>query len=324
MMKYTRLATAALITAVVLIGCGEKKMASKSFHVYGILDTAEVAIGDIARFQVWAMGAGERNIEFPRLELDDNNISVGEGKNLIGEDEGDKGIEFKLTFWDTGAFEIPPYVVQIFKGNEQEADYAIPTDPFTVTVHSIISEAEPTLRDIKPPVPIPTIISWKILISLLGIGLSLAALFWMWRKRVKEEREEKVEVIIPSRPPYEIAMEKLDQLKEQTPIDPDQIKNFYADLSYLVREYLEYQYFVRASEMTTTEIEEARYLIPTDQEKLADVIAILKIADLAKFARFQPDLNQSKEDLNMIENFLKFTRLSWTNIKNGVKKMEVV
>ena len=117
MMKYTRLATAALITAVVLIGCGEKKMASKSFHVYGILDTAEVAIGDIARFQVWAMGAGERNIEFPRLELDDNNISVGEGKNLIGEDEGDKGIEFKLTFWDTGAFEIPPYVVKIFKGN---------------------------------------------------------------------------------------------------------------------------------------------------------------------------------------------------------------
>ena len=306
------------------MGCGEGKIASKSFHVYSNLDTADVAIGDIARFQVWAMGAGERNIEFPRLEVDNANISVGEGQNLTGENEGDKGIEFQLTFQDTGAYDIPPYVVQILTEDGKEVDYAIPTDPVTVTVHSLISEAQPTLRDIKPPVPIPTIVPWKIILSLLGIGLSMAILFWTWRKRVKEEQLEKEEVFIPSRPPYEIAMEKLDQLKEQIPTGPDQIKNFYAVLSYLVREYLEFQYFVRAIEMTTSEIEDARYLVPTDQEKLHDVITVLKRADLAKFARFQPDLNQSKEDLKMIKDFLKFTRLSWTTVKNGVKPMEAV
>ena len=324
MIKNTRFAAVALIIAVVLMGCGEGKIASKSFHVYSNLDTADVAIGDIARFQVWAMGADERNIEFPRLEVDNANISVGEGQNLTGENEGDKGIEFQLTFWDTGAYDIPPYVVQILTEDGKEVDYAIPTDPVTVTVHSLISEAQPTLRDIKPPVPIPTIVPWKIILSLLGIGLSMAILFWMWRKRVKEEQLEKEEVFIPSRPPYEIAMEKLDQLKEQTPTGPDQIKNFYAVLSYLVREYLEFQYFVRAIEMTTSEIEDARYLVPTDQEKLHDVITVLKRADLAKFARFQPDLNQSKKDLKMIEDFLKFTRLSWATVKNGVKPMEAV
>ena len=324
MIKNTRFAAVALIIVVVLVGCGEGKIASKSFHVYSNLDTADVAIGDIARFQVWAMGADERNIEFPRLEVDNANISVGEGQYLTGENEGDKGIEFQLTFWDTGAFDIPPYVVQILTEDGKEVDYAIPTDPVTVTVHSLISEAQPKLRDIKPPVPIPTIVPWKIILSLLGIGLSMAILFWMWRKRVKEEQVEKEEVFIPSRPPYEIAMEKLDQLKEQTPTGPDQIKNFYAVLSYLVREYLEFQYFVRAIEMTTSEIEDARYLVPTDQEKLHNVITVLKRADLAKFARFQPDLNQSKEDLKMIEDFLKSTRLSWTTVKNGVKPMEAV
>ena len=324
MIRNTRFATVVLIIAVVIMGCGEEKIASKSFHVYSNLDTADVAIGDIARFQVWAMGADERNIEFPRLEVDNANISVGEGQNLTGENEGDKGIEFQLTFWDTGAYDIPPYVVQILTEDGKEVDYAIPTDPVTVTVHSLISEAQPTLRDIKPPVPIPTIVPWKIILSLLGIGLSMAILFWIWRKRVKEEQVEKEEVFIPSRPPFEIAMEKLDQLKEQTPTGPDQIKNFYAVLSYLVREYLEFQYFIRANEMTTSEIEDARYLVPTDQEKLHDVITVLKRADLAKFARFQPDLNQSKEDLKMIEDFLKSTRLSWTTVKNGVKPMEAV
>ena len=324
MIRNTRFATVVLIIAVVLMGCGEGKIASKSFHVYSNLDTVDVAIGEIARFQVWAMGSDERNIEFPRLEVDNANISVGEGQNLTGENEGDKGIEFQLTFWDTGAYDIPPYVVQILTEDGKEVDYAIPTDPVTVTVHSLISEAQPTLRDIKPPVPIPTIVPWKIILSLLGIGLSMAILFWTWRKRVKEEQLEKEEVFIPSRPPYEIAMEKLDQLKEQTPTGPDQIKNFYAVLSYLVREYLEFQYFVRAIEMTTSEIEDARYLVPTDQEKLHDVITVLKRADLAKFARFQPDLNQSKEDLKMIEDFLKSTRLSWTTVQNGVKLMEAV
>ena len=324
MIRNTRFATVVLIIAVVLMGCGEGKIASKSFHVYSNLDTSDIAIGDIARFQVWAMGAGERNIEFPRLEVDNANILVGEGQNLTGENEGDKGIEFQLTFWDTGAYDIPPYVVQILTEDGKKVDYAITTDPVTVTVHSLISEAQPTLRDIKPPVPIPTIVPWKIILSLLGIGLSMAILFWTWRKRVKEEQLEKEEVFIPSRPPYEIAMEKLDQLKEQTPTGPDQIKNFYAVLSYLVREYLEFQYFVRAIEMTTSEIEDARYLVPTDQEKLHDVITVLKRADLAKFARFQPDLNQSKEDLKMIEDFLKSTRLSWTTVKNGVKPMEAV
>ena len=207
MIKNTLFAAVALIIAVVLMGCGEGKIASKSFHVYSNLDTVDVAIGDIARFQVWAMGADERNIEFPRLEVDNANISVGEGQNLTGENEGDKGIEFQLTFWDTGAYDIPPYVVQILTEDGKEVDYAIPTDPVTVTVHSLISEAQPKLRDIKPPVPIPTIVPWKIILSLLGIGLSMAILFWMWRKRVKEEQIEKEEVFIPSRPPYEIAME---------------------------------------------------------------------------------------------------------------------
>ena len=71
--------------------------------------------------------------------------------------------------------------------------------------------------------------------------------------------------------------------------------------------------------MTTSEIEDARYLVPTDQDKLHNVITVLKRADLAKFARFQPDLNQSQKDLKMIKDFLKSTRLSWTTIKNGVK-----
>ncbi len=316
--------TAVSLTILILAGCSEKSDRARAFHVYGGMDTTIVSIGDIARFQVWAMGAGERKIEFPLMELDDPNITVSGGEEIEGEFEGDRGFEFQITFWDTGSYVIPPYSVQIVSGESDEVDYSIATDPVEVEVHSLISEAQPTLRDIKPPVPIPTIIPWKIILSLLGIGLSTVALVWMWRKRIQEEIDESQRIVVPTKPPYDVAMEKLDHLRNRSPSSAEEVKLYYAELSYLLREYLEHQYFVRAIEMTTSEIEGARDLIPADGEKLDGVIEMLKRSDLAKFARFRPGISDCKTDLNVIDDFLRTTRLHWTTARNGVKPMEAV
>lgn len=312
-----------ILGLALIMGCGGKKTAASAFHVYSEIDSSDVAIGDIVHYQVWAMGSGARKIEFPPPEIDDANITVGEKISLSGEHEGDVGKEFALTFWDTGSYEIPPYAVQVLTEGGGEVDYAVTTDPAVVTVHSLISEEQPTLRDIKPPVPIPTIIPWEILLSLVGIALAAAALVWMWRRRLIE-KEEKEEIRVPTRPPYEIAMEKLDALRDQDLTSSERIKRFYVDLSYLVREYLEYQYFVRAIEMTTSEIEDARHLIPADQDELEAVTDVLKRADLAKFARFQPKPERCMKDLETIDHFLRSTRQSWTTVRNGVKTVEAV
>jgi len=316
--------TVVSVMILLLAGCSEKSDRSRAFHVYGGLDSTDVSIGDIARFQVWAKGAVERKIDFPLMEIDDSNVNVSEGTEIKGEFAEDKGIEFQLIFWDTGSFVIPPYEVHVLNAQGDEVEYTIATDSVEVTVHSLISEAEPVLRDIKPPVPIPTIIPWKIILSLLGIALSVAALVWMWRKRIQDANEEKPQFIVPSKPPYEVAMDKLDRLRSQSPSTAKEVKIYYAELSYLLREYLEHQYFVRAIEMTTLEIETARHLIPADKEKLDCVIDMLKRSDLAKFARFRPDISECKKDLNVIDDFLKTTRLHWTTTRNGVKPMEAV
>ncbi len=316
--------TGVSLMILILAGCSEKSDRSRAFHVYGGLDTTSVSIGDIARFQVWAMGAGERKIDFPLMEIDDSNVNVSEGTEIEGEFAGDKGIEFQITFWDTGSFVIPPYAVQVLNAEEDQVEYTIATDSVEVTVQSLISEAEPVLRDIKPPVSIPTIIPWEIIFSFLGIALSVVALIWMWRKRVQAENEDKPQIIVPSKPPYEVAMEKLDRLRNQSTCTSNEVKIYYADLSYLLREYLEHQYFVRAIEMTTSEIEDARHLIPADQEKLDLVLEMLKRSDLAKFARYRPDISDCKKDLNVIGDYLKTTRLHWTTTRNGVKPMEAV
>lgn len=308
----------------ILFGCEDRKDNSREFHVYAGLDTTEVVIGDITRFQVWAIGTGKRKIEFPPFEFDNKNISMSEIKETQGEFKDDRGIEFFLTFWDTGSYQLPPYNVHILSEESGEVDYSIQTDPMTVKVHSLITGINPKLKNIKPPVPIPTIIPWKIIFSLVGIVLCALALVWMWRQRIQNDIGDNEEIRIPHKPPYEIAMFKLEELRNKLPSNPDSIKKYYGELSYLIREYVENQYFLRAIEMTTSEIEEAKFLVPVDVKKIDNVIDVLKRADLAKFARFQPSISFCVGDLQVIDDFLRYTRLSWTTIKNGVKPMEAI
>ena len=205
-----------LLNYLIIIGCSEENKKTSDFYIYGELDTTDVVIGDVMSFQVWAKGAGDRKIEFPPLIIDDNNISISEGKILENEFKDDRGVEFQLTFWDTGDFQIPIYNIGILTEEGKELVYPIQLDPSQIKVHSLLTEAQPKLRDLKPPVPIPTIIPWRNILSILGILFSIIGLVWMWSKRIHDENK-KIEIAIPNRPPFEIAMDKLETLSNENP-----------------------------------------------------------------------------------------------------------
>ena len=312
-----------LLYYLIIIGCSEENKKTSDLYIFGELDTTDVVIGDVMSFEVWAKGVGDRKIEFPPLIIENNNISISEGKILENNFEDERGIEFQLTFWDTGNFQLPTYNIAILTEEGKELMYPIKPDPSQVKVHSLLTEAQPKLRDLKPPVPIPTIIPWRNILSILGIIISFIGLIWMWRKRIHDENK-KIEIEIPHRPPFEIAMDKLEILNNENPSNAAVFKKYYEDLSYLVREYVENQYFLRAIEMTTSEIEEAKFVIPVSNKKLDELILILKRADLVKFAKFVPSISSCREDLGVIHDFILSTKLLWVTNKNGVKPMEVV
>ena len=99
-----------LLNYLIIIGCSEENKKTSDFYIYGELDTTDVVIGDVMSFQVWARGSGDRKIEFPPLIIENNNITISEGKILENEFKDDRGVEFQLTFWDTGNFQIPIYM----------------------------------------------------------------------------------------------------------------------------------------------------------------------------------------------------------------------
>ncbi|HLS31629.1 MAG TPA: BatD family protein [Flavobacteriaceae bacterium] len=204
--------------------------------------------------------------------------------------------EYPLTQFDSGAYTIPRQTVII----DEEGFYS---DSFHVKVNGIVVDTlkqnlypiKPAL-DIKPSTVIPTWLWWVIGIIIVGL---LTYYFWRTRKRIIEKKKEL--------PPYEKAIQTLKLLDETQELESGNMKEYYSGLSNAIKRYIDEKIDGNALESTTNEfIEMLREYKKEKQIYLkAQVIdgleAILKRADLAKFAGIQTDKLTAREDRETIE-----------------------
>ncbi|HWX18462.1 MAG TPA: hypothetical protein VN578_01025 [Candidatus Binatia bacterium] len=136
------------------------------------------------------------------------------------------------------------------------------------------------LRDIKPPVEIPSGWAW----AAWAVGaLALAALlYWAWKYW---QRQRALVPAVPIIPPHVRAKQKLEEALALLG-DP---KAFCIAVSDTIRWYLEERFNFHAPERTTEEflyeLQETDLLMPDQKESLGE---FLKRCDLVKFAKYEP------------------------------------
>ena len=143
------------------------------------------------------------------------------------------------------------------------------------------------LRDIKPPIEIPS--GWEWLWWALG-AIVVATLLWLaWR--FWKARKEKVEVV----PPVPAHIRAKQRLEEALALI-SQPKPFCTMVSDTIRFYLEERFNFRAPERTTEEflyeLQATDLLLPDQKESLGE---FLKRCDLVKFARYEPGEPELRE-----------------------------
>ena len=136
------------------------------------------------------------------------------------------------------------------------------------------------LRDIKPPVEIPSGWLWAFWVVAV---LALAALgFWAWRYW---QRKRSQPPVIPVVPPHIRAKQKL---REALAII-GQPKEFCILVSDTVRWYLEERFDFHAPERTTEEflyeLQGTNLLTPDQKDSLGE---FLRRCDMVKFAKYEP------------------------------------
>lgn len=161
------------------------------------------------------------------------------------------------------------------------------------------------IKDIKPPLDIPGDFPWGWLI--LGVVAVLAgvAVFLILHRRQK--RSSAVPVIAQA-PSWEKAYARLEQLKIKRLIERPSLKDFYSELSDIIRHYLEERFSLKAPEMTTEEFLESLKTSPVlndvQQQMLKD---FLVTCDMVKFAKHQPTSQQAQRSFDLIKTLISQT-----------------
>jgi hypothetical protein len=207
--------------------------------------------------------------------------------------------KYGLTQFDSGSYTIPRQKIII-------GDKTFFTDSLQVEVNNIVIDSTKGLFDIKPIITVEKSGSnwWKyVLLALLIIAVVGFALYWfIWRSKPLTEEEE-----IALLPPYDRAKLALKKLDESHYLEHENLKDYYSELTFIIRKYLEEKVYDRALESTTNELIERLSLlkegnqIDISKEDIKNLENILQRADLVKFAKSAPDVELAKMDRNTID-----------------------
>jgi hypothetical protein len=115
--------------------------------------------------------------------------------------------------------------------------------------------------------------------------------------RLRRRPGEKEEVVSPSRPAHVIALEQLGTLKGKKLWQHGHIKQYYSEVTEILRRYFENRFRVMALEETTEEILTGLREISLRPEIIRKAETILTRADLVKFAKSLPAVSEHEETL---------------------------
>lgn len=208
--------------------------------------------------------------------------------------------QYGLTQFDSGSYTIPRQKITI-------GTKTFFTDSLSVVVSTIeVDTTKQGLYDIKPFIKVEkhSKSHWLIILYvLLAIALVAFLLYWfIWRKKPLTE-EDKIALL----PPYDRAKLALKQLDESTFLQNAELKDYYSELTFIIRKYLDEKVYDKALESTTDELISRLHLlndarqIELSKEDILKLETILKRADLVKFAKSAPDVELAKLDRNTID-----------------------
>ena len=211
--------------------------------------------------------------------------------------------KYGLTQFDSGAYTIPSQHIVINDKN-------FVTDSIQVEVRDVpVDTTKQKMFDIKPAIEVDSAsFNWLQLVYWLLPLLAIAGLVYYFfrRKKRKEEREKQL-------PPYEEAMVALQKLDATEYLKENKSKAYYSSLTEIVKRYIDREVDDKALESTSDELIERLLLhkdaghFDFDQEMIRKLDAILKRADLVKFAKYQQDLVQATSDRKTIEEIINET-----------------
>ncbi len=286
--------------------------AQGGISVESAVDRSTVLIGDVIVYTISIQHDPDVKVRKPGFAENLDMFEVRDFAELESEKIDGKIIEklqYELSTFFVGEYDIPELEIK-YVVEPDSAYQSIKTEPIRITVKSLNPDEAGDIRDIKPPITPPR--AYKTLIffglgALLIAALIVFAVYYV-RKR-KSGRSLLPKRTPPPRPAHEIALEALETLEAKNLPADGKIKQFYTELSDIVRQYMDDRYYIDAMEMTTLQL-----LSVMQEERLPerDIVlmeSLLQSCDLVKFAKYQPAEAEHPKALQSARRFIDQTKM---------------
>ncbi len=212
-----------------------------------------------------------------------------------------------VAYYDSGVVSVPPVLVPYAVPGDTTGKFAA-TNTMTISVHTVAVDTSKAFRDLKPPMSIPITLAEIALYA--GIAIAVCGLAYLayryWKKR--QARLAGVQPDAPVRPADVLALEELGALKEKKLWQQGKVKEYYSEVTEIIRRYFERRYAVRALEETTDEILGALRGVSAPAKALECTMKMLQLADLVKFAKFTPGISDHEEMLTLAYDTVEHTK----------------
>jgi hypothetical protein len=185
----------------------------------------------------------------------------------------------------------------------------VSTNPLLLTTHMVPVDTSQDIKDVKPPLSISITLAEILLYA--GIVLLIAALGYVFYRWWKKRQTKPGEVVwtAPPRPAHVIAYEELGRLKDKRLWQQGLVKEYYSELTEILRRYIENRYGVMALEQTTDEILFALQAFRLPPAVVGDLESILRNADLVKFAKHKPAVSEHEVAMAQTYAIIEKTRV---------------
>ncbi len=293
---------------LLLLQCG-MGFSQTTSSVSSEIDTTSIKIGEQIRFKIKVEADSTAQIVFPEGQT----FSPMEMVEAISTDTVRKLDRvtlqkiYALTQFDSGTYTIPRQQVVIngqnfFTDSIKVAVATVPVDTLTQKMYDIkpFLEVEKSNYDL-----------WKkALWILLGLVILGGLAYWFLIRKKPLSEEEKVALL----PPYDRALLELKKLENSKYIIQDEYKQYYSELTDIVRSYLEEDVHVSALESTTDQLIEKLELLKDagelklDDDTIDQFKKVLQTADLVKFAKSKPETSVAEQDRRVIEQIVIKTK----------------
>jgi hypothetical protein len=269
-------------------------------------------VGDLIPLRLRATYSGDIKVTLPELPGQWGPFEVREQALLdpVLDDDGAVTAvrEVKVALWAPGEYETPPLEIH-YQGVGGEPQ-AVPVPSFSIAVASVLNEDDLEKRDLKPQASLPRPPVWPWILA--GVAVAMVCFLagrWLWQRLRRPQKEAaKFEMPVDDRPPEEIAYEELDRITALDLPAQDEFKRHYTLVADCVRVYLEGIYCVPAMDRTTSEVMAALRGVRIDGGGISLLRTLLEDADMVKFAKFRPALDQARQIVVQARHLVDVTK----------------